>query len=300
MTGPAPGSSGGFGIRAAYRPASLGAGPALAYHAGMNTKLGLRRLKFIGCEVLYREACWLAATAPVQADVEFLRKGLHDLPTHDMAARIQATVDAVDPAEGYDAVVLGYARCSDGLVGVRARSLPLVIPRAHDCITFFFGSRAAYREYFDAHPGTYYLTTGWSERSSAWRPSDPSALSTYGRPAYGMQGIMGKLGMTETYEELVEKCGKESADYLHAAVGDWMKNYDRFLYLRMGLCAEDAHLERARQDAAERGWRLEVRNGDLSLLSKLFHGQWDEDFVVVPPGSRIVARDDDRILDAEP
>lgn len=271
----------------------------LAYHAGMNTNLGLRKLKFIGCEILYREACYLAATSPVQADVEFLRKGLHDLPTGDMMARIQKAIDAVDPTEGYDAVVLGYARCSDGLVGVRARSLPLVIPRAHDCITFFFGSRQAYRAYFDAHPGTYYLTTGWSERNLNATSGNCDGLSAYGRPAYGLEGIMGKLGMTETYGEMVEKYGQESADYLRATLGDWMKNYDRFVYLRMGLCEEEAHLARARRDAAERGFSLEVLQGDLSLLSKLFRGPWDEDFVVVPPGGRIVARNDELILDSE-
>ncbi len=44
--------------------------PTLAAHSR-------RRLKFIGCEIIYREACWLAATSPELVDVEFLRKGLH-------------------------------------------------------------------------------------------------------------------------------------------------------------------------------------------------------------------------------
>jgi hypothetical protein len=266
----------------------------------MNEKLGLKKLKFIGCEVLHREACYMAATSAVQADLVFLKKGLHDLPTQDMVGRVQAAIDAVDPAEGYDAVVLGYARCSDGLVGIRARGIPLVIPRAHDCITLFFGSRAAYRAYFDAHPGTYYLTSGWSERNFGWSPDGPAQQTAYGRPAYGMEGVMGKLGLTETYQEMVEKYGQENADYLRATIGNWMHNYDNFLYLRMGLCPEEAHVEQARRDAAERGWKLEVREGSLSLVEKLFRGPWDEDFVVVPPGGRIVARDDDRILDAEP
>src|SRR5208283_2681137 len=116
-----------------------------------------RKLKFIGCEIIYREACWLAATSPALVDVEFLHKGLHDLETPDMVARVQAAIDVVDPYAGYEAVLLGYARCNDGLVGITARDVPLVVPRGHDCITFFFGSRAAYRSYFDANPGTYYL-----------------------------------------------------------------------------------------------------------------------------------------------
>jgi len=88
---------------------------------------GIRRLKFIGCEIIYREACALAASGPHRVDVEFLLKGLHDLPREDMLAKIQAVVDAANPEVGYEAVLLGYARCNDGLVGLKARQIPLVI-----------------------------------------------------------------------------------------------------------------------------------------------------------------------------
>ena len=242
---------------------------------------GRRKLKFIGCEIIYREACWLAATSPHMVDVEFLRKGLHDLETPDMVARVQAAVDAVDPAAGYEAVLLGYARCNDGLVGVTARGIPLVVPRAHDCITFFFGSRAAYRGYFDDHPGTYYLTSGWSERNIGEGVD-------YAKPAYGKQGVMGKLGLTESYEEMVEKYGKENADFLSGMVGDWRKNYSRYLYLTMGISDETPLLEAGRAYAAQLGWEFETRAGDLSLLARLFNGAWDDDFVVAAPEIRII------------
>ena len=107
---------------------------------------GETKLKFIGCEIIYREACYLAAIGPNLVDVQFLRKALHNLQTPDMVACVQAAVDAVDPAAGYETILLGYARCNDGLAGVTAKDIPLVIPRAHDCITLFFGSRRAYRE----------------------------------------------------------------------------------------------------------------------------------------------------------
>ncbi len=254
--------------------------------------VGKRRLKFIGCEIVHREACWLAATAPALVDLEFLRKGLHDLSTSDMVARVQAAVDAVDPSVGYEAILLGYARCNDGLVGVTARDIPLVVARGHDCITFFFGSRAAYREYFDAHPGTYYLTTGWSERNN-------EGDGDYARPAYGTQGVMGKLGLTESYEQMVEKYGKENADFLAATVGDWRKNYSKFLYLTMGITDETELIDAGRAEAARQGWDFEVRPGNLTLLRRLFNGPWDDDFIVVPPGRRIIARNDERVLDVE-
>ena len=64
----------------------------------MVVRASTRRLKFIGCEIIYREACALAAASSSLVDVEFLRKGLHDLETPDMVARVQAAIDAVDPA----------------------------------------------------------------------------------------------------------------------------------------------------------------------------------------------------------
>jgi hypothetical protein len=251
-----------------------------------------RRLKFIGCEIIHREACWLAATSHALVDLEFLRKGLHDLETPDMVARVQAAIDAVDPYAGYEAILLGYARCNDGLVGVTARDIPLVVPRAHDCITFFFGSRAAYREYFDAHPGTYYLTTGWSERNI-------EEGKDYSKPAYGTQGVMGKLGLTDSYEQMVEKYGRENADFLAATVGDWRRNYSKYLYLTMGITDETSLIEAGRADAAKLGWDFELREGSLSLLSGLFNGPWDDDFIVVPPGRRIIARNDELVLDVQ-
>jgi len=250
-----------------------------------------RRFKFIGCEIVYREACHLAAASPHQVDVEFLRKGLHDLERADMTAKIQATIDAVDASQ-YEAVLLGYARCNDGLVGVRARQLPLVMPRAHDCITFFFGSRAGYQAYFDEHPGTYYLTTGWAERNLY-------GTGDYAKPAYGKTGVMAKLGLTGTYEEMVAQYGKENADFILESLGDWRANYSNCLYLSMGVCDETPFVEQARAEAAKHHWRFEERPGDMGLLKKLFWANWDDDFLVVPPGAAITARNDHNVVGAE-
>lgn len=250
-----------------------------------------RRLKFIGCEIIYREACFLAATGPHFVDLQFMMKGLHDLSREDMLQKLQAAVDAVSPESNYEAILLGYARCNDGLVGLRARDIPLVVPRAHDCITFFFGSRAAYQDYFDRYPGTYYLTTGWTERNTA-------EGGNYSKPAYGVDGVMAKLGLTESYEVMVAKYGKENADFIVESVGGWLKNYSRSLYLEMGICDEQPFIERAREDAQQRSWEFEVRKGDWSLLRKLFLGQWDEDFVVVRPGESIIAQSGTEVLAA--
>ena len=248
----------------------------------------MKKFKLIACEVFYREACYLAATSPHRIDLQFLQKGLHDLETKDMVSRVQNAIDNVEPDKGYDAVLLGYGRCNDGLVGVQARDIPLVIPRSHDCITIYFGSRQRFKEYFFAHPGTFYHTTGWVERDLK--------EGEYQIPAYGRRGIMANLGMAQSEQELVEQYGEENARYLMDTLYNLEKNYTDLLYLRMNVCDEEPYIRTSREFAEKKGWNFHVENGSMSLLNRLCGGEWNGDFLAVPPGARIISSNDDEVI----
>ncbi|MGC9453500.1 MAG: DUF1638 domain-containing protein [Phycisphaerae bacterium] len=244
--------------------------------------MGRKKLKFIGCDVMYREACALAARSPHRVDLQFLPKSMHD-DTDAMRREIQEAVDAVDIHAGYHGILLGYGRCNDGVVGVRARQIPLVVPRAHDCITLFFGSREDFRQSFESEPGTYYMTTGWYERSQGEGLEDQSGIQ--------------HLPLGDSYEELVRKYGRDNADYIAETLGNWSQKYSRMLYLEMGVTDEKPIIAAAEAEAQRRGWRFERRKGDWTLLEKFFFGTWDGNFLVVPSGGEIIACNDDRILD---
>ena len=232
------------------------------------------RLKLIACEVLYREVCAAVSRSVNQVDLEFLPKGLHDRGSGVMCARLQEAVDRVN-GDSYEAVALGYARCGNGLAGLVARSRPLVIPRAHDCITLFLGSRERYLDYFHAHPGVYFKTSGWIERG---------------------QNLDQQISLD--YDDLVERYGEENARYLR---WELMKHYRQFTFIEMGVEPDRRFEEQTRNEAAVRGWEFEKISGDMGLLQRLVDGPWREhEFIVAPPGSRVVARGEDAILGAEP
>jgi hypothetical protein len=232
------------------------------------------RLKLIGCEVLYRELCAAVARSLNQVDLEFLPKGLHDLGGAAMASRLQQAVDRAEGA-GYEAVLLGYARCGNGVDGLVARSVPLVIPRAHDCITLFLGSTERYLAYFHSHPGVYFKTSGWIERGHNLDPQTSLA-----------------------YEHLVERYGEEDARYLRQEL---TRHYRQLTFIEMGLEPDRRFEEQTRQEAASRGWEFEKVRGEMGLIQRLVDGPWNErEFLVVPPGWRVVMRSGDAILGAEP
>ncbi len=244
------------------------------------------RLKLIACEILFRELCWAVARSPNRVDLEFLPKGLHDVGQEGMSRRLQEVLAAVEP-EQYDAVLFGYGLCSNGLVGLRAGGVRLVIPRAHDCITLFFGSKERYLEYFQKHPGTYFKTSGWIERGE-----DLEQL--------GPQSIQERSGMGRSYEELVARYGEENARFLQEELGDLTRNYARIAFLRMGIEPDGRFEQLARQQAEQWGWTFDRLAGDLSLIQRLVDGPWpDDQFLVVPPGARVAPSYDEKIIKAE-
>lgn len=232
------------------------------------------RLRVISCEVFTRELCDAAARSGHQVDLDFLPKGLHDIGCTGMLARLQAAVDAVD-ASRYDALILGYGLCNNGIAGLAARSLPLIVPRAHDCMTLFFGSRERYEEYFRKNPGTYFLTTGWIERGEA--TGDLRQLS-----------IQHANGMDLTYGELVAKYGEDNARFLYDQLCDQTKHYSRLTFIEMGLEPDGSFLETARKRAEEKGLTFGTEEGNLRLIHALVNGPWEEgEFLTVRPGEKI-------------
>ena len=117
--------------------------------------------KIIACEIAYREICWIASRTPHVTSLDFLVQGYHDNPELGYLT-IQDQIDAAERGR-FDAILVGYGLCNHLATGLVARDAPLVIPRAHDCLTFFFGSRHQYERYFMSHPGTYYYSSGWLE-----------------------------------------------------------------------------------------------------------------------------------------
>lgn len=241
------------------------------------------KLKLISCEIFYRELSALVASSPNQVDIEFLPKGLHDIGAAPMAARLQEAIDRV-PRERYEAVLLGYGLCNNGLAGVVARDLPVVVPRSHDCIALFFGARRRYDEYFEKNPGTYFKTTGWIERGQ-----DAGELRQV--------SIGHTTGMDSSYEELVARYGEDNARFLYDELCNTTRNYVQLTYIDMGVGPPGIHEAETRAEAEKRGWKFDRVEGDMGLLRRLVDGPWDEeDFLVVPPGAAIAPAYDARVV----
>jgi hypothetical protein len=238
------------------------------------------RLTVIACEILFREISWCVSQSKNIVDVRFLRKGLHDVGEKEMSSALQKEIDSAEEGRT-EAILLGYALCNNGIRGLRANKVPIVVPRAHDCITLLLGSKERYKEYFNANLGTYFKSTGWIER-------DVSSER---------KGIHTQLGLGKTPEELKKQYGEDNAAYIMEIMGSWERNYNRIAYLDMGIPGLPDYEESSKKEALKKGWQFEKVKGDIGLIQRMIDGKWSSnEFLVVNPGEKIIATYDEGII----
>jgi hypothetical protein len=209
-----------------------------------------RRL-VIACATVIEE---MVTFLPADVSSETLDFGLHLRP-HELKKSLQEKIDQA--SQHADVLLLGYGLCSMAVVGLRATTAHLVIPRVDDCIAIFLGSCQAYKEQARKEPGTYYLTKGWIE--------------------------VGDTPFQE-YHRLSDKYGEAKAKRMIQLL---LKNYRRLGFINTGQYDIDRYRDYARKTAEQFNLRFEEIDGSPALVKKMVFGPWDDEFVVVEPGQTI-------------
>lgn len=237
------------------------------------------RLALIGCMVMNREIGHLISESDNVVRAWWLRQGLHDTPDV-LRSELQRTVDEIERENEklprhlrFEAVVLAYGLCSNGVIGLRSRSIPLIIPRCDDCVSLFLGSAERYRKLFREMPGAYWYNNGWIEQ--AFTPS--------------------KENYARRRAEYVERYGEDNADFLMECEGGWMDKYQCCGFITCPLGDRPEYEDYARQAAKDFGWQFRKVEGSMEYLDALVNGPWDDGrFLVCPARCRVEADFSDR------
>jgi hypothetical protein len=244
------------------------------------------RLLVIGCPVFQREIELLAPAAKTSVTTRWLEMGLHERPHEELYAALQAAIDQAAAAD-FDAIAIAYGLCNRGIIGLAARTLPVVIPKAHDCIGMLLGSTRCYLAQLEMQPGTYFQSAGWLENS----------------PLNGeirRQNFTFGPGSNVTREKLVEKYGADNADFLLEQFANFTRHYERLAFIDTPAPEAKKWEAVARNLAQQRGWKFERLPGDLGWLRRLLDADWNErEFLKLHPGERVALRSDAQLIGAE-
>jgi len=215
---------------------------------------------------MQKEAYFCAARSKNVIDIVLMEQGLHNEP-NKLRSEVQKALDRTCDIQErpYDASLLGYGLCSNGIVGLSAK-IPVVVPRGHDCITLLLGSKEKYQEYFDSHRGVYWFSPGWIETNT--------------QP--------GKERYEHTLKEYIQKYGEDNARYLMEMEQNWMKEYKWATYIDWSLANSEEDKKYTKRCAEFLGWNYDELKGNPGLIQRLVDGDWNEDeFLVLRHGEKI-------------
>jgi len=236
------------------------------------------RLALLACRVLEQEIAVHGAGAAHIVETRFFEVGLHDRPDQ-LRSNLQAELVAMEARGDIEAVVLAYGLCGRGTVGLKPLRHKLVIPRAHDCITIFMGSKEVYAEHQRRCPSCYYYTPGWNRERRVPGPDRLEALRS----------------------ELGKKFDPDDVEFLIESERQQWSQHDTATYLDLGTGDAETEADYARRCAQGLGWKFEHLRGDPALLRDLLWGNWDKErFQIIEPGMQLGHATDERIMRAEP
>ena len=232
------------------------------------------RIALLACSVFEREIALYGNDADHIIETRFFEMGLHDNPDH-LRATLQTALGELDVRNDIEAVALAYGLCGRGTAELRPLRHRLVIPRAHDCITIFLGSKERYAAHQKACPSCYYYTPGWNRECRVPGPEKIEA----------------------SRKALASKFDEEDVEYLLETEREQWAMHDTATYLDLGTSDAEPEAEYAKRCADWLGWKFERLKGDPSLLHDLLWGHWDEErFQIIEPGQRLVHSPDERIM----
>jgi len=242
--------------------------------------------KLIGCKIFERELASVTYNCRNTLDITLLRQRLHATPEL-LKAALQEELDLIDEnrhrfsndtsVRDYDAVLIAYGLCANAVVGLKSKKYPLVIPRAHDCVTLIMGDKDAYAHYHRKNPGSFYYWPG---------SMDLREVDDDDRYARRYQMYLDRYDGDE-----------ERAQMIMEIESTMTVNYDGLTYISWGNLLFPEYEAATRRLADEKGWEYRAFEGNNTLLRKLVDGDWDnESFLVVRPGYAARPSYDDDII----
>jgi len=205
----------------------------------------------VACETLKQELLLVMRNLGCTLPVNWIEAGKHSSPDK-LRESVQETLDSLPPGR---TVLLLFGFCGNAMVGVKAGTHTLILPKTADCIPLFIGSRKE-RDSFGID--TYFFTEGY--------------LNSQGSITYGASEMMQRYG---------EKRGL-------AILKKMLLNYRNFAVIDTGAYDVASVRDSVEQFAKHLDIPVKVIPGSLRLIKALLSGNRPEDsFLTVMPGNSI-------------
>lgn len=158
--------------------------------------------------------------------------------------KLQQEIDSITNVKN---ILLAFGCCGNALIGIKATTANLIIPKTDDCISMVLSKQG---EKFKRLKKTYFLTKGWIE--------SPRSL-------------------TEEYTRAVTRYGKRKAERIFKLM---LNSYKYLMLIDTKSYDVNKYVCKAQKIADITNLELIIENGGIWFLKKLLTGPYDDDFCI--------------------
>ena len=205
----------------------------------------------LACEMLEDEIHEAMRQTGRDLPIWWIDRGLHEHPERLREMLLSRIREAAD----VDVIMLTFSFCGGALSGIFSEHAKLVMPLFDDCIHMLKSAKPGCRGEVDCR--TLYFTGGW---------------------------LKSERFIYEDYLKCCERYGKKTAQRIYREI---LKNYRTLQLMDTQSYDLEAFRPQAENAAKELKLGFETGTGTLRILKKLFLKDWDEEFLIIPPGERV-------------
>ncbi len=198
----------------------------------------------IACQMLCDELNMAMYETGCQYPVIWIESDYHIDPDK-LRLKLQEEIDKLN---NVDNILFAYGCCGNGLIGLRALTAKLIIPKTDDCISMVLSQPG---KRYERHKETYFLTRSWMESSKS---------------------------ILNEYLHALKKYGEKRAKRLFELM---LKHYNYLMLIDTGAYDLASCSPEAEKLANNTNLKLIVEKGDIWFLKKLLTGPYDDDFCIV-------------------
>lgn len=239
-------------------------------------------IKIIGCSVFKNKLEEILEKNSLKFDVEFINMKNHLDPEklkEKIREEIIKTENEVDNETNrrnikkYKKIILLYGLCGNSTVGLSS-TLPLAIPKVHDCCSIFLGSSKIFYELFETKLSSEWYTSDYLEEMEKIKEEDPNFTMSY---------------TTLKLEYLINKYGEDNGTYLFETFSAMEKE---IIFIKTSNKNDEENIKKLSKQYRS----LEIMEGNFQLLHDIVIGKYNEEILYLNSGEKICCTYDINVI----
>ncbi|MGL4392879.1 MAG: DUF1638 domain-containing protein [Fusobacteriaceae bacterium] len=230
-------------------------------------------IKIISCNIFENMLKNILKEKSCQFEVTYIGMENHVIPSKLKELIIEEIIKT-EVSKKYTKIILLYGLCGNAIEGISS-SLPIVVPKAHDCCAIFLESGKKFYENFSERLSAEWYTSDYLEKIEELKKIDENFKMNYSR---------------NSLDYYIEKYGEDNGKYLYEILSNSKKE---IIFIKTISENDEKNIVYLKQQYES----VEIVNGGKAFVEKILDEKTeDKEILYLEVGKKITPTYDENVI----